>query len=278
MLRFTIIGCGQMGSWFAENLARRGADILLLDRNSRRASLLAKRTGGEVLNSLRKIPRDRPLLLALPISEIGGVLEQLTNHGRPGLRIVEISSFKKPVIESVRYARRKGHIVASIHPLFGPGQKNDENTVTVHVERASRAEDTLIRMLLPKSEIRRMSWMEHDRAMLVALSLTHFIGVSAAHLLSMHGAIPVKTRSLNSLLSLISIAISEPNDFYTDYPMTHIQAIRLFKKYSESASRWLKMFKNARAASRIMKIRKTLQARYNLDAAYKRVYSNSSNC
>lgn len=273
-MRFTIIGCGRMGSWFAERLAKRGADLLLLDQERRRAVDIAGRVGGRVLNSLNEIPPRAPVLLALPINSTVKVLGRLAKIKSQGLRIVEISSFKRPLMRQILYARRRGHVVASIHPLFGPGQRDDRGTVTIHVERASRGEDALIWSLLPRTRVLRMSWPEHDRAMLTALSLTHFIGVSAANLLSKVKPIKVETKSLSILLSLVSVSLNESSDFYAGYPMTSPEALRLFRRYGETVKELVEAFERGEAVKNVERVKRALETRYDLRNLYRRAYSN----
>ncbi|GBC70791.1 hypothetical protein HRbin02_00562 [Candidatus Calditenuaceae archaeon HR02] len=265
-----------MGSWFAERLAKRGVDLLLLDKDRRRAIEIAERVGGQVINSLNEIPTGTPILLALPIDATIEVLDLLSKNMKRGLRIVEISSFKKPVRRQIVYARRRGHIVASIHPLFGPAQRDDRGTVTIHVGRISRSEDIIVRRLLPWTMIHRMTWSQHDKVMLVALSLTHFIGISSAHLLSRLVTLGVKTKSLDALLALISISLLEPDDFYNGYPMTSPEAIKLFRKYRDSVADMIYALERFNVANYVNNARRILSTRYDLDKLYKCFYAYSS--
>ncbi|MEM0482955.1 MAG: prephenate dehydrogenase/arogenate dehydrogenase family protein [Nitrososphaerota archaeon] len=272
-MRFTIIGCGRMGSWFAESLADRRADLLLLDQDRKRAVEVAERVGGRVINSLNEVTQDSPIVLALPIGAMAEVLDRLSKSKKRRLRIVEISSFKKPIWRKVIYARKRGHVVASIHPLFGPGQKDDRDTITIHVGRASRAEDMVVRRLLPRTTIYRMTWPEHDKAMLAALSFTHFIGISSAHLLSRMTPVKVMTKSLEALLALISISLLEPIEFYTGYPMANREAIKLFKKYSDFVAEFVDTLERGRAVQHINKAKRILSARYDLERIYRHFYA-----
>ncbi len=233
---FTIIGCGKMGSWFAERLRSSGHSLLLHDSVRPRAVKLARRVSGEVLGSITEAPEDSPTVIALPVSATGPVIAELARGAEGRLRILEVSAFKRPLSRHLRYARMRGHLVASIHPLFGPGQPDDSGTVTIHVDRASRSEDRLVRLVLPRTRLLRMSVEEHDRSMLFALSLTHFIGVSAGLALHRHRGQPVMTKSMSALLSLVAIALNESRSFYEDYPMRSPEALRVFRSYSRIAS------------------------------------------
>jgi prephenate dehydrogenase len=265
-----------MGSWFAERLAKRGADLLLIDRERRRAADIAGKVGGRVVTSLDDIPPQSPILLALPIKATFEVLGQLAKIKSRRFRIVEISSFKKPLLRQIVYARRRGHVVASIHPLFGPGQRDDRGTVTIHVGRENRAEDIIVRRLLPRTTIHKMTWSEHDKVMLVALSLTHFIGISSAQLLSRTATMGVMTKSLEALLTLVSISLLEPTEFYTEYPMTNPEAIKLFKKYRDSVTELVEVLERTKAAENVSKVKRILSTRYDLDRIYKHFYSTPS--
>ncbi|MCS7146410.1 MAG: prephenate dehydrogenase/arogenate dehydrogenase family protein [Nitrososphaerota archaeon] len=277
-MRFSIVGCGQMGSWFARHLSARGASLTLHDKERRKAESLAKRFDARVIDSIEEAADSGPILLALPIKETSQALRDLVDFAEHKLRIVEICSFKGPLRKQISYARRGGHVVASIHPLFGPGQRDDKDTVTIHVDRGSRSEDFLVRMLLPKTRIRRMTWFEHDEAMTVAISLTHFIGISAAQQVSKIRPLKVKTKSLYTLLSLISISISESDSFYEDYAMNNSSAMKLFRAYAANVQTFLKALERSRATELVKEARKVLRRRYALDVIYNSLYSDSRNC
>lgn len=278
MLRLSIIGCGQMGAWFASHLAERGADLTLFDKERERAETVAGKVGGRVVESLLDVPRERPILLALPIQATGEVLRQLRHAAKNRLEIVEIAALKGPFWRQINYARRAGHVVASIHPLFGPGQRDDAGTVTIHVESVDVAEGALIRMLLPATKIVNMKRRQHDEAMLTALSLTHFIGSSAALLLSKHKPPGVETKSLSALLSLIAVSLSESDSFYSDYIMNSPHAMKLFKRYAYAVNQTLRVIRDGRIVSELVKIRRSLKEKYDLAEAYQRLYSRASDC
>jgi len=269
---FTIVGCGLMGGWFAERLASAGHKVLLYDSDAGKAARLARRVGGERVGSLSGLGGDGIVLLALPISETGPVLASVTRMAAGRARFVEISAFKRPLVRYLGLARSRGHVVASIHPLFGPGQKDDRGTTTVHVARRSREEDRLIRLILPKTRVVRMGVEEHDRAMLVALSLTHFAGLSAGLTLSRLPPPRVETKSLAALLSLVSVALSEPESFYVDYAMRSPEALRLFKSYVGLASRLVRMLEEGAALNDIARARRVLERRHDLRRAYSSLY------
>lgn len=273
MLKFSIIGCGQMGAWFAKSIRKRGGDLILYDLRRDRAVRLARSVAGRYVTSLERIPHDRPLLLALPVKATGEVLNRLTQSASRQVTAVEISAYKRPVWSYVLRARRNGHVVASIHPLFGPGQADDRGTVTLHVGRRSPLEDRLVRMLLPRTRVERVSVAGHDRAILVALALTHFIGVTASELLSRVKTVGVETKSFKTLMSLISICLSEPEEFYSDYPMTDERAVKLFKKYGDAVDYMISQLEEGRAARRVRTIGARLQSRYDFNKLYKQLYS-----
>jgi prephenate dehydrogenase len=267
-----IVGCGRMGGWFAERLASAGHRVLLYDSDVGRAARLARRVGGERVGSLSGLGGDGVVLLALPISEAGPVLGSATRMAVGRARFVEISAFKRPLVRYLRLARSRGHVVASIHPLFGPGQKDDRGTTTVHVARRSSEEDRLIRLILPNTRVVRMGVEEHDRAMLVALSLTHFAGLSAGVMLSRLPPPGVETKSLMALLTLVSVALGESESFYGDYAMRSPEAIRLFKSYAGLASRLARRLEKGTAFNDIARVRVVLERRHNLRRAYSSLY------
>jgi prephenate dehydrogenase len=269
---FTIIGCGKMGTWFAGRLRSTGHSLLLHDAVRPRAVRLARKVGGEVLGSISESPEEAPALIALPVSATGPVIADLARGAERRLRILEVSAFKRPLSRYVRYARMRGHLVASIHPLFGPGQPDDSGTVTVHVDRASRGEDRLVRLVLPRTRLVRMSVEEHDRSMLLALSLTHFIGVSAGLALHRHMAGMVETKSMSALLSLVAIALNESRGFYEDYPMRSPEALRVFRSYSRIVSGLVGRLSREGEWSEVEAVMQGLVERLGLRDLYRSLY------
>ncbi|MEM4415446.1 MAG: hypothetical protein QXH32_05720 [Candidatus Caldarchaeum sp.] len=94
----------------------------------------------------RNSPKSQ-VLLTLSISANVKDLGQLAKDKKPGLKIVEIPT--KSPSRQITHSRKKDHVVAPIHLLSGPWQKDGSETVTTHIARARKAENIAVQKLLP---------------------------------------------------------------------------------------------------------------------------------
>ena len=76
-------------------------------------------------------------------------------------------------------------IPISIHPLFGPGTTVYENRKIALVPiKDAEKEKMYVRKLFPEFQIICVNYSEHDKAMAIILSLTHYINTVFSHFIS----------------------------------------------------------------------------------------------
>ena len=113
-------------------------------------------------------------LVCVPISSTSSVIDLLAERMRAGSLLVEISSVKTPVMESMRRAHSRGMRTVSIHPLFGPGIGRLCEGRAAIVEVADLEEEMDIASGIFPFELIPVSLEEHDRSM-AWLALAHLL-------------------------------------------------------------------------------------------------------
>ncbi|MEN3047632.1 MAG: prephenate dehydrogenase/arogenate dehydrogenase family protein [Candidatus Caldarchaeales archaeon] len=240
-MRVLLVGCGQMGSWFARRLAARGHSLLLHDSRSEAAAELSRELGCEVVGEVFEAARRADLvLLAVPIREAKRLMRSLA-RSEPGFRsLMDVSALKGPLVGPAGLLRSKGVIVALAHPLFGPRTESTEGTYTAHVEPIDAdREEELIRALIPGTKLIRMNWRDHDRAVAVSVSLTHYVGLALADALSGSPAV-LPTNSVRLAKELAEVALNESSSFYEDFVMTSGSARAALRRYIRACERLLR--------------------------------------
>lgn len=172
-MEILIVGVGAMGSLFSKHL-RVHHEVSVYDIDPKRVEELSRRSGLKPKWELRDLSSFDAALVCTPISEIPRVLRELSKEMRKSSLIMEISSVKSPVIDSMRQLRELGFTGISFHPLFGPGIRDLSSGRAALVEVSDLEEEISLLSSLFPFEIIPMSLEDHDRAM-AWLALIHLI-------------------------------------------------------------------------------------------------------
>ncbi len=239
-MEILIVGCGQMGGWFARHLSDMGHTLELYDVDRRAAESLASEVGGRALGDISESPRGGGVIVAVPVTAARGVLAMLGRRADNWSFVVEIAALKGPLAAEVRRLRRRGVTVVMLHPLFGPRTREVKGAPVAHVEPGDEeGERRVIEQLLPGAEVIRMTLREHDEAVRYSIALTHFIGLTAASLISRSKVRVLPTNSMNALKRLVEIALSEPDSFYRDVVMNAPSSKRVMRAFLREGDRLL---------------------------------------
>jgi prephenate dehydrogenase len=158
--------------------------------------------------------------------------------------VVEIAALKGPVASEVRRLRRKGMTVVMLHPLFGPTTRNLKGAKVAHVEPGDEEKERrVIEQLLPGADVIRIGLREHDAAVRYSIALTHFIGLATASLLSRSRVRTLPTNSMEILMRLVGIALSEPESFYRDELMRSSSSEKVMRAFLREGERLLKLLR-----------------------------------
>jgi prephenate dehydrogenase len=233
-----------MGGWFARHLSGIGHSLELYDVNRQAAEELASEVGGKAIKDLSESSGDRGVIVAVPISASRGVLRELGSRPGDWRFVVEIAALKGPVASEVRRLRRKGMTVVMLHPLFGPTTRNLEGAKVAHVEPGDEERERMvIEQLLPGADVIRIGLREHDAAVRYSIALTHFIGLATASLLSRTRVRTLPTNSMEILMRLVEIALSEPESFYRDELMRSSSSRKVMRAFLREGERLMKLLR-----------------------------------
>jgi prephenate dehydrogenase len=120
-----LVGTGLIGGSFALALKQAGAvrQVLGVGRNPARLTLARELELIDGIADWKRAGQADCILLALPVSETGPVLQQLASHLKPGAIITDAGSTKSHVVEAARSAlgERFADFVPG-HPIAGSEQ------------------------------------------------------------------------------------------------------------------------------------------------------------
>lgn len=211
-MRIAVVGCGGMGSWFAEYFSSRGHSLTVSDVRRERASALAVAIGAKIADSNVEAVSDVDLtLLCVPIEETYKVIYEVAPYMKRGI-IAEISSLKGRAVEALRWTSRLGLIPLSLHPLFGPSTLTlrGRGIAIIPVMDEGR-EIHLARGLFPEAELTVIE-EEHDRLMGLILSLPYLLSLALASLLmeeELHRVRRLSGTTFTLLLAMVEGVVEE---------------------------------------------------------------------
>jgi prephenate dehydrogenase len=186
-LKVAVIGgAGRMGKWLIKYFLSGGHEVILSDIRIDEARTVAKSTGAKLAENNIEAVKDADLsVISTPIDVTPKVLEEIAPEVRRSSTVMEISSLKSKVIPILeKIAERKVNAL-SIHPLFGPGvQKITKERIVLIPVLDPVSELKLVTRLFPDVEVVVADPEEHDRAMALTLSLTHFMNITFASVIS----------------------------------------------------------------------------------------------
>jgi len=240
-LKLAVIGgAGKMGRWLTRYFTQHEHEVTISDVDMEKARRLAKSLGIRLTRSNSEAARSADLVaLCTPISEVPNVIKEILADLNPSKAVMEISSVKSPVISIMRKIAFRGIRVLSVHPLFGPGVEDPskERMALVPIRDAA-SEINLAKQLFPDIEIISVDVEKHDHAMALTLSLTHFINIVFASVLSKENVKDLKilggtTFAMQLLLS--EGVMTEDSRLYASIQMSNPYTIQYLEKFlSES--------------------------------------------
>jgi len=242
MLNLGLIGFGRFGQFAAAHLRQRLHTFVwdIRDQRKKAASL------GLTWGTLEEAASCRIVVLAVPISEMGAVITEVSPFLRPGALLMDACSVK---ILPARWMEKgvSGSVdVVGTHPLFGPESAKggiDGHSLVVcpiRLARAGRLER--IEQFLTEMGLRVIisTPEEHDRQMAYAQALTHFVarGLDLMQVSDQR----MKTPSFERLLSVVRDLRKDAPELFHDmnrYNPFASDARREFREALETLERQL---------------------------------------
>jgi len=186
MAAVAVIGAGGMGSWFARFFKSRGDSVTVCDIDQSKARRLAARLRSRYASTNPEAARGSDIVvLATPANVVSNVVKEISPALRRGAFLLDLCAIKSAVAPALRSAQRRGVIVASIHPMFGPlaSGLRGKTIVVVRMRKDKRAVN-IVKRLFPEARILLTDSGTHDRQMAVTLALPHFLNMLFAKTIS----------------------------------------------------------------------------------------------
>jgi len=195
-MKIAIIGAaGKMGVWFTQYFIKQNHEVFLFDINSKNLKLKYsklinshndKNNHINYISDLSCLKDVELIFVSTPISDTSNIINNLVKYSTSDCVILEINSLKESIFPTLKSLSIKNSCIPiSIHPLFGPGTTVYENRKIVLVPiKDDETEKMYIRKLFPEFQIICVNYSEHDKAMAIILSLTHYINTVFSHFIS----------------------------------------------------------------------------------------------
>ncbi len=173
-------GAGQMGRLFANYFKEERFKVSINDVDLEKGVKVAEELKVKFEPKLEEsVNKSDIIIVSVPIDKTPKVLRKV--HGllkREGI-IVEISSIKSETVKVIKEIGRNKVKFLSLHPLFGPGAETPKGQKIALIPIFNLKEEYKLSVeLLGESEIIVVNQEEHDEAMSIVLSLTHFINLA----------------------------------------------------------------------------------------------------
>ncbi|MBQ8178997.1 MAG: prephenate dehydrogenase/arogenate dehydrogenase family protein [Candidatus Methanomethylophilaceae archaeon] len=223
-------GYGKMGRWFADLFRQSGHRVDIIDPSSGNGLTVEDAKWADTV------------IVSIPISRTGAMLEKLDSICRDDALIFDVSSLKSPFISVLRDmgSRRK---VCSIHPMFGPsaGSMYDRNLIVCDCGNGDAVREATELIQNHGANIRTMPIEDHDRYMSYVLGLSHAVNIAFFTVLERSGVDYTDMRSVasttfNKLMDTnVSVAMEDP---YLYYEIQHMNANResMLREFNESVN------------------------------------------
>jgi len=209
-----VIGAaGRMGSWFTNFLKSNGYSVVICDSNKAAARKIARKYNVKPAKSVLEAAQlGQLVLLATPTLTTKRLLKQIEPHISNATLLVEISSVKEPVKETLGQMRKRGKAVLSIHPMFGHGTRKLAGRTIIIAQQPPKNKMAveLISILKRRgARIVKSDLSQHDRIVAITLALPHLVNFALVDTLRTTGFSPSKMRSLGGTTFKLQLLLAE---------------------------------------------------------------------
>ena len=211
-------GYGKMGRWFADLLKGAGHRVDVIDPSSGNGLVLEDAKWADAV------------IVSVPISRTGSVLQKLDEICKPETLIFDVASLKSPFIDTLADmgSRRR---VCSVHPMFGPSAESmyERNVIVCDCGSPEAVDETMELLGNHGANVRQMPVADHDRYMSYVLGLSHAVNIAFFTVLDRSGIDfqDMKTVASTTFWKLMdtneSVALEDP---YLYYEIQHMNANR----------------------------------------------------
>jgi chorismate mutase/prephenate dehydrogenase len=168
-------GAGGMGGWLCTYLEAQGHAVSVLDPRGAPEGFARASSLGELWGTLDVVALSVPL-------DAGNELYREILALPPGPLVFDVFSVKTHVLPDIREAAQRGHLVASVHPMFGPSARLLSGRALIVCDAGSKEALRRVRKLFEATSLRivEIPLEEHDRRMADVLNLAHALNLAFA--------------------------------------------------------------------------------------------------
>ncbi len=274
-------GLGRMGRWLSRHFKRQGFNVIVSDiKIDDEGRAFTESLGAKLAKDNIEAVREADItLISTPIRTIPEVLREVTPHLRRGSVIAEIASLKSDVTQALRGVIGYGVKPLSIHPLFGPGVKRlkGERIALIPIMDQSY-EAELARKLFPGAEVVIVDSEEHDRAMAITLSLSHFLNIIFAYEIGCESLSLLKKLGGPTFIFQMILSesvMSEDPSLYASIQMNNKYTTMYLDRFLEASKivrEWIVEKREERFINFYREIQDKLSKHDDLREAYRKVY------
>ena len=186
-------GLGRMGDWLARYLDSLGYAVEIADPGE--GETLFPRVENWLASDL-----DHDLIaVCAPLRVSNLILQQLAER-RPAGLVFDIGSLKSPLAEGLASMREAGCRIASVHPMFGPGELmlSGRHILLVDVGNGDALAEARELFAHTAAECVELGLREHDEVMGWVLGLSHLMNIAFAAAISESGESVPLLRDISS--------------------------------------------------------------------------------
>jgi len=236
-----------MGRWLARYFVTHGHRVIISDVKFDEAKALAKATGVEVAESnIQAVKNADLILISTPIKTIPKAIHEIASHVKSGAVVAEISSLKFYVMKALIEIANLDVRPISLHPLFGPGAKRlAGKKIAVVPILDTETETKLAKEVFPEAEIIIIDAERHDQAMGLVLSLTNFMNMVFASIVSGEDILMLKRlggTTFTLQLTLAESVMTQDPSFQASILMDNKYALPYLDKFlskAKTVKRWI---------------------------------------
>ena len=210
-----ILGFGRFGQLMCRYLAK-DLSVVVYDRRGR--SELIKEHGA-VAAEISEVCRQDILILAVPISSLEAVLQEIAPQLTPQTTVVDVCSVKSLPVHWMEKHLPEDVAIIATHPMFGPDSAAKTLAGQKIVVCPARVPEPFGRKVIQYLKEKKLEVIEttpdaHDRQIAVTLALTHFVGRSLAE----YGAEPLQidTDGYKRLLYTLEVVTHDTWQLFED--------------------------------------------------------------
>lgn len=224
-----LIGYGRFGAFIAPLVARR-AGVVVYDPRRRR---LGRYPRGVRRGNLAEASRQDVVLLAVPVSEMRGILLRIRPYLRPGSLVVDVCAAKSAPVRWMKLIVPGNVGILGTHPLFGPDSAAGGLrglTVVLCPVRIGGIQLSTVLTELHRAGLESifMNPDDHDRMMAETILLSQYVGrlVNRARATRW----PPVTRNYAHLLSIVETVRNDTVGLFADMVRYNEHGKRLLRR------------------------------------------------